>query len=398
MSTIVSVTELAAPELDRISRRLTLYSAPRWLEMAEGSSTIRTAYVVAHLDGRVAGVLPFHRSDSWPSGGYDPATLFPEVGEAEQWSPASIAGNKAAFRTELLVDPDLDSAEREEVLRALVDGLEAELAGTGEERYRFMYVPGAAAAELEGVLGERSVALLTGGDTRLDLAGSGFDDYVASLGQHRRRAVRRERERFLASGAEVRRVQLADCVDAIAPLFAQLSSKHGQDMPLEVAQAILSHFSRFLSEQSVVFLAERDGELAGCSLFLRQGNGLYGRMVGFDYDRSVPGDYFNLCFHEPVVYAGEHGQDTISFGPTGYAAKLLRGAAFEPLWCVLASRDAVSQSIQDAAGAWNRSTAERFANEYGPFVRGGLRASELEQPSGSQPKGEPKTAHGTVVA
>jgi hypothetical protein len=44
MSTIVSVTELAAPELDRISCRLTLYSAPRWLAMAEGSSTIRTRH------------------------------------------------------------------------------------------------------------------------------------------------------------------------------------------------------------------------------------------------------------------------------------------------------------------------------------------------------------------
>jgi hypothetical protein len=88
------------------------------------------------------------------------------------------------------------------------------------------------------------------------------------------------------------------------------------------------------------------------------------RVVGFDYDRSQPGDYFETLFYAPIEEALERGARSIHFGSESYTAKILRGSEVEPLWSAV---DGAGVSAPAAAAANERALAQ-WQEELGELV------------------------------
>src|SRR5919108_165540 len=191
--------------------------------------------------------------------------------------------------------------------------------------------------------------LLHSAGTRLEVRWDSFDGYLRSLGTQRRHRTRAELRRFEASGLTTERRRLGECYEELAPLSANVQRRYGHSDSPESTAAQLRSQAAEIDEESVVFLARRDGRAVGFSLAYEHAGDLVIRTVGFDYEHVGGGDaaYFNRGFYLPIRFAAEAGLRAIECGPASYRAKVYRGCAPYPLFSVVrpapAHRDALAR-------------------------------------------------------
>jgi len=126
----------------------------------------------------------------------------------------------------------------------------------------------------------------------------------------------------------------------------------GTDQPTDLASPRLGarcghdlHSTRSVSGQvdhlaarSVVFTCESaeggdNGGIAGIAVRYRWHKTIFGRFVGFDYDRLRGGrEYFNLSIYASLRYAKREDFDRLHLGAGSWAAKGYRRAVLRPLW------------------------------------------------------------------
>jgi hypothetical protein len=229
----------------------------------------------------------------------------------------------------ILVDPALDRDDRVASCRALPAAV-AELAETlGCRSHALLYLTPA----LVTALAPAAEPVVLGAQSMLRFAGTTFDDYLGSLTSRRRRHVRSERSGYLAGP---NRTVVREGPDALGPdlveLRCALRARYGHPVERARTESEFASLARHCGERLVVFRAVQNGDTVGFSVFLRDGETLYGRTAGFDYDRLRERDYcyFNLGYYEPVTWCLERGLRAVEMGLSSYATKRTRGCVFEP--------------------------------------------------------------------
>jgi hypothetical protein len=281
---------------------------------------------------------------------------------------ASYRGTDALLRPELIRGPDVDGLDRAplEEARKLLTSIRP-LRSLSVVCPHSRYAPvgelvGQGGAELVAALDELAVRegavlwavlgvgessplfkdaerlgllpALVSANSAMDVGWESLDEYLDSLPGRRRGNVRRE-----IASAHKRGLTIAPEPEP-AGLFAELDRlnelrrrrygrQHGRALPLE-------EIFDLYGEDARVIGARRDGRLLGFTLVLSRGSWHTVYASGADYDAVEREDFI---FPNVVVYGVledilARGGGRLSFGPTNYAAKLLRGCRLELTWAL----------------------------------------------------------------
>ncbi|QLE75588.1 HAD family hydrolase [Streptomyces rectiverticillatus] len=277
-------------------------------------------------------------------------------------------------------------------LHELVAGVEALAAECGAPVVEFCHVRAETADEpLHRVLRERGyAAVTTGADAVLDVTWPDVDAYFASFPGHRRRRLRKERERFLATAPEVR-VQGPEglTADLVALQLARYRA-YGHDAD---ARAVRDRFARAAQIPGLkVLRADRDGRPLGFIAFYedRARRRITTRLGAFTREA---GAYFNVAYYELVAHAARLGGMRIHYGDSTYAAKTGRGCELVRLTTYLRSADpALHRTLHDAVRLRTDLEEDEMCAAEGRTTRQGPQRRPQPQPQlQPQPKPQPRT-------
>ncbi|MFI9004514.1 GNAT family N-acetyltransferase [Streptomyces sp. NPDC053541] len=184
----------------------------------------------------------------------------------------------------------------------------------------------------------------------LDLPGSSWDDWLASLPRKRRQNEIHDSRKLAESGVHYSIAPLTHAdIDWIVPLELDLYSKYGNDYLVDEARALHRAYLDRLGPDALLLRAERDGAPVGFVSLVRKGDTLYLRQAGFDQEACAGTPvYFGAVFHAAVQWAYAHGITSVDYSISADEVKLRRG-------CRALERDAwilpLSQGARDALRA-----------------------------------------------
>lgn len=199
-----------------------------------------------------------------------------------------------------------------------------------------------------------------------------FDDFLAALASRKRKAVKKERKAVEETGLEIRRLTGAEIEerhwDAFWTFYQDTGSrKWGRPY---LTRRFFSLIGERMADRILLVIAERDGTPIAGALNLIGGEALYGRYWGCTEDYAFL--HFELCYHQAVDYAIEHGLSRVEAGAQG-EHKIARG--YEPVetrsahWIADAGfRRAIAQYLENER-AQNAAEVDMLA-EYTPFKKG----------------------------
>jgi len=375
---VVTSLDAVAEEWDELAAGRSLYLDRRWLRSLERDPALEARYVLVRA-GWLLGALPAYVWDGgegWATGAYDVSWALRRavagVGRAASY-PAVLAGSRAGYANEPLLAPGLSEELRRKVAAALLDGVDELADGAGASVVAFPFLTQRGLDELAPAIDRFGPRLLHSAGTRLEVRWDSFESYLGSLGTQRRHRTRAELRRFEASDLTTERRRLAGCYEELAPLSANVQRRYGHADSPESTAAQLRAQAAEIDEESVVFVARRDGRAVGFSLAYEHEEVLTIRTVGFDYEH-VGGDaaYFNLGFYLPIRFAAEAGLEAIECGPASYRAKVYRGCVLYPLFSVVRPAPAYRNALARWALRWNESAFgwwEGQLADFGPLDR-----------------------------
>jgi predicted N-acyltransferase len=166
----------------------------------------------------------------------------------------------------------------------------------------------------------------------LDVQWKNFEDYLKSLKQMSRHSIRREIRKCAENGVTIKDSDFKDFSEKLSGLTSNLLSKYNPNSDNNVFDATFFHvLNKYAADKTKVFIAEKNGEIVGFSLSMRQGDVLDVFMCGFDYlaQSSTDFTYFNLCYYAPIQWSIEQGIKKIYYRRKSDRAKLYRGCKKE---------------------------------------------------------------------
>jgi predicted N-acyltransferase len=176
----------------------------------------------------------------------------------------------------------------------------------------------------------RSGGLLVSHDVQFHWRNRGYGDFagfLAAFSAEKRRKVRAERRRAIASGLTIE-VRHGDEISpeewpVLHGIYAATFDKYGNHAAFSAA--CFADLAATLGRRMVLFIARQDGSPVALSLCFRSTDTLYGRYWGTngDYDSL----HFELCFYQGIDYCLREGLQTFEPGAGG-EHKIARG--FEP--------------------------------------------------------------------
>lgn len=338
VSRLSSLSELPESDLQRVTQGNGMYGSTRWLRYCEalagGSSTFFAAY-----DGPVLQAIAPTRviTAGQTLSLYDVATFLGDAQDLPALHP-SLVSVVSGSAPPVVVARSVPAAARTAIHTALAEAMSTYAAEAGAASYGVLYLPGREEAEaFARSWSAPSTAFVADAHGTLSGSWASFDDYLATHSPGRRSAVKKERRRFLESELSV---SVSTGTGALgrdtAELQLQLRHKYGEPGELDAILRDYERFEEFLGDSLLVFRCDDSDGPVGVALFFAHEDGLYARLVGFDYERAVDSfAYFNLLFYEPLVWGIERGVRTYHYGTDTYAAKRARGCVFEPLWAAV---------------------------------------------------------------
>lgn len=180
----------------------------------------------------------------------------------------------------------------------------------------------------------------------------GYADYpafLASLNHDKRKKLKQERKRVVASGVQIVRKSGGDLSPADWHFFyrcyANTYRQHRATPYLN--ERFFQRLGALFAEQCLLVIAYQDGEPLAAALNLFDSERLYGRYWGAL--QHVPNLHFELCYHQGIEFAIERGLLVFEGGAQG-EHKLARGfeAVETSSWHWLAQaglRDAVAHFL-----------------------------------------------------
>ena len=157
-----------------------------------------------------------------------------------------------------------------------------------------------------------------------------FDDFLSALASRKRKAVKRER-REANDGLQIKRLRGDDITerhwDAFW-LFYQDTGARKWGYPY-LTRTFFRIIADTMADNLLLIVAERDGEPIAGALNFIGGDALFGRYWGCSED--VPFLHFEICYHQAVEFAIEHGLQRVEAGAQGQH-KIARGYEPVPTW------------------------------------------------------------------
>lgn len=225
-----------------------------------------------------------------------------------------------------------------------------------------------------------------GEENVLTLDRGSYDDHMNALTSRKRRRLKGDHARALASGVEVVRKDGTDLLPVagrIAELTAINRTKYdGSEGPEEI-HALLTGMIHGGADVRA-YLGYKDGHIVASTVAFRQGERLFLKWAGFDYDAvgERSGLYFELTFDRPLRDAYAEGLAAMESGPGADQAKRLRGCRPR------AVHTALLMTQEKVA----RKTAE-LQETFGQARRDALNAATADGPAGrllAKFRGSPK--------
>lgn len=162
---------------------------------------------------------------------------------------------------------------------------------------------------------------------------SSFEEYLASFNCRVRRNIKREIRKCLESGITIdENPNINSFSEKIADLSSNLFQKHNQS-PL-LGKSFFRSLSENAKDNTKLFIAEKNGELIGFSLLMKQKGVLDCFTCGFNYDLLSNTDfaYFNLGYYLPIRWAIREGFSKIYYRISADKVKLYRGCSQEQIF------------------------------------------------------------------
>jgi predicted N-acyltransferase len=205
---------------------------------------------------------------------------------------------------------------------------------------------------------------------RLVLPGNCFDDYCASLTNSQRHTVRRDSQRFAASGCTLHTTRLSESLSYSPQLLNNVQQRHGVGGRTAQYRQLLQAQAKWLDRYGVVVTSRGpEGEPISFSLSYIVDDTVHVRMSGMEYSRArETGSYFHTGYYAPIRLAYKHGISSVELGLGSFEAKLNRGALLEPLYGFFAGRG-VGVLNRDDRQRVQRKVYQRLKEETKPIAR-----------------------------
>ncbi|MEI2384149.1 GNAT family N-acetyltransferase [Breoghania sp. JC706] len=326
------------------------------LVLEDGSGTPLAAapcYVKTHSQGEY--VFDYGWADAFERAG---GRYYPKLQVSVPFTPAT--GRR------LLVGPDID---RDTGRAVLASGLHQLCDQLGTSSVHLTFLPKAEAAFLE-----RGDFLIRT-DRQFHWPNHGyatFDDFLGSLASRKRKAVKRERREALEGGITVEWLTGKDITedhwDAFFEFYMDTGSRKWGRPYLN--RTFFSLLGERMGERVLLIMARRSGRYIAGALNMIGSDTLYGRYWGCVEDH--PFLHFELCYHQAIDYAIEHGLARVEAGAQG-SHKLARGYLPETTWSAhWIAHPGLRRAVEDYLEEERRAVAEEqeILSEHAPYRRG----------------------------
>ncbi|ALG09674.1 hypothetical protein [Kibdelosporangium phytohabitans] len=243
-----------------------------------------------------------------------------------------LVGQRRGYQAHLLASPAVDPAV---AAGALLDALRSV-----REPSVAMYVTTPDVRSLRAA-GVRALPVALTTDAWIDVPPGGWEAWTTSLGtRNRSRRVRREARNFARAGYRLEHRTLKEAYHDVARLLARTEARYGRTVDVEpLARSFRAQGELAGDRAEVTLCSLDDGPPLGFCLYYRQGDTVFLRAVGFDYEKlSGAAEYFNLTYYIPARLPGVR---RLHAGIETPDAKARRGATLEPLWLLDLSEDSV---------------------------------------------------------
>lgn len=215
-----------------------------------------------------------------------------------------------------------------------------------------------------------------------------YDDFLATLASRKRKALKRERREALADGAiEINHLTGAQITEAHWDAFWAFYQDTGMrkwGQPY-LTRAFFTRLGEVMGERVLLIMARREGRDIAGALNMVGADAVYGRYWGCREDH--PFLHFEVCYHQAIDYAIEHGLSRVEAGAQGghklargYVPRLTHSAHFIP---DAGFRRAVAQFLAQEREAVDDEA--RALLRFAPYRRGALGGSPKENSSKDTP-------------
>ncbi|TPE60448.1 N-acetyltransferase [Sandaracinobacter neustonicus] len=319
-----AATDIAAADWDGLAGRDNPFACHAFATALEesGSASTRAGWQPLHIvvdgpDGRPAGILPGYLkshsqgeyvfdhgwADAWHRSGLN---YYPKLQHATPFTPCSA--------------PKL--LARDPQARALLIAASETLVGNHE-------LSGAHATFLTDADADsfEAVGWMERNDIQyhwLNAGYAGFDDYLGALASKKRKVLRKEREAALSAVDEIVWLTGSDLTESAWDSFWDFyqdtgSRKWGRPY---LTRDFFSLIGERMADRILLILAMRGGRaIAGALNFLGHDT-IFGRQWGCT--EEVPFLHFELCYHQAIDFACQHGLSRVEAGAQGQH-KIARG-------------------------------------------------------------------------
>jgi hypothetical protein len=351
--------DVAKADWDRLVGDDGFYLSYDWLRFIESEQLTTARYLLASDSGILCGALPLYQPRRELRSAHDPEHAVSKLGLSGEYL---IAGAMRGFRTALLVAPDRPGGA-DDPLPALLETAAELAAKEGYAGVTLPYLSTSGLLDLARVIEVR--ASFHAAEAEFVGCGDGLQSFSAQVRHRVRSKIRSDRARFAEANWQVLILHLDECWQDAVQLLVKLEGKYGNAPRTAGLERTLSSQAKLLSPASVVFACADEQGIAGLALCYRWRSTMYGRIVGFDYDRLRNGcEYFNLAFYEPIEYCRGAGLDRHHAGLTAWEAKGFRGALMRPRWsAAVAAGSAAGKPRLELVGTGEEHLAE-FANRH----------------------------------
>lgn len=351
------------------------YSSAFWLRLValEPGATSGALHVPLPGGGRAGiPVAAVSGPDDLPNPHLRWPDLLAERGLPSPPGHGLLVGQRRGYLAHLLATPGADPAEAAAELLAALRAVE--LGSPGGARVALYLTTDDVVRLRAAGVGTMPVALAA--DAWIEIPDGGFDAWLAAGSRHLRSRIRSEVRRFGAAGYRVEHRPLPECYTDVGRLTAQTEQRHGIPAdPAAYVEAFRRHAELAGDRAEVLLCSTGDDPPVGCCLYVREGDTVHLRAVGFDYDRLRGGaEYFNLHFYLPARLPGVRW---LHAGTGTAEGKALRGAELRPLWLLDLSVDSPLAGRDADVIAYNTAYRKQLADS-SPIVEKALRARDWD--------------------
>jgi uncharacterized protein len=281
-----------------------------------------------------------------------------------------LVGQRRGYLAHLLATPGADPVRVAAELLSAVRSVRPPTAAPARVGL-YLTTPDVLALREAGV---RTMPVALATDAWLEIPPGGWDAWLESLGsRHRLRRVRSEVRRFSRAGYSVVHRTLNQAYADVGRLAARTEQRYG--IPADAdryIEAFRIHGEAAGDRAEVLLCAVGDEPPVGCCMYFRDGDTVYLRAVGFDYERlRDAAEYFNLTYYVPAQLPGVRWLHAGISTPYG---KALRGAELRPLWLLDLTRESPLEGRDDDVLAHNAAFRNRLAES--PVVADALHTED----------------------